>query len=195
MANHSGRRAILMGQTPIRIVCANTLGAAERGAEAGRGRWASIHHTAAGRVRLVEEAQKLFAGVVERYETIAAHYKAMQAKILTPSQFESMVLDVVVPDPRTLPRWNPESIMAESVVKRFEKKRAELRRLWMEGKGHTGEPTAWYAYQAVVEAVDHNKDLWPVRNGCYRTAQLLTGAYGIIKNTVLDALTELSLAA
>lgn len=195
MANHSGRRAILMGQTPIRIVCANTLGAAERGAEAGQGRWASIHHTASGKLQLVAEAERLFAGVVERYEVIAAHYRAMQGRYLTEAEFRSLVLDPVVPDPREARGWNPESMMAESVVKRFERKRDELRRLWTGGMGHTGEPTAWFAYQAVAEALDHNKDLWPVRSGCYRTAQLLSGSYGELKNRLLDRLVEVSLSA
>ncbi|MBN8832335.1 MAG: DUF932 domain-containing protein, partial [Sphingomonadales bacterium] len=37
MANHSGRRGVLLGHTAIRVVCANTLGAAEREAD-GTGR-------------------------------------------------------------------------------------------------------------------------------------------------------------
>ena len=57
MANHSGRRAVLLGQTPIRIVCANTLGAAERESDGdNKSRWAAIHHTDGGKLRLVEEA-------------------------------------------------------------------------------------------------------------------------------------------
>jgi len=191
MANHSGRRAVLLGQTPIRIVCANTLGAAER---EGAARWSAIHHTDGGKLRLVEEAQRLFAGVVEKYEIIARQYQVLQRTILSETQFEQMILDTVCPDPREESGWNPESIMAESVVKRFQKKRETLQKLWREGKGHSGEPTAWYGYQAVCEALDHNKDLWPTRSGCWRTQQLLTGAYAEMKNGVLDLLVDFSMS-
>ena len=98
MANHSGRRSVLIGQTPIRIVCANTLGQAESDADANLGRWATVRHTSGAKAKLAEEAERLFAGVVERYEVIARHYKAMRAAYLTDGQFDDMVLDLVVPD-------------------------------------------------------------------------------------------------
>jgi hypothetical protein len=47
-----------------------------------------------------------------------------------------------------------------------------------DGKGHTGEPTAWFALNAVVEALDFNQTLWPSRAGCFRTASLLDGELG-----------------
>ena len=119
----------------------------------------------------------------------------MQRALLTETQFGQMILDTVVPDPREESGWNPESIMAESVVKRSQKKRETLQKLWRDGMGHTGEPTAWYAYQAVTEALDHNKDLWPTRSGCWRTQQLLTGSYAEMKNGVLDLLVDYSLSA
>jgi hypothetical protein len=101
MANHSGRRSVLIGQTPIRVVCANTLGAAEVKAADGRSpRWAAVRHTEGGKLRLVEEAGRLFAGVVGRYEAIARHYAALKAKHLTDVQFERMVLDLVGQLPR-----------------------------------------------------------------------------------------------
>jgi hypothetical protein len=85
--------------------------------------------------------------------------------------------------------------MAAAVVDRFERKRARLRDLWASGRGHTGEPTAWFAYNAVAEALDHDRELWPTRAGCWRTAQLLTGSYGETKAAVLDRLTEFALSA
>jgi phage/plasmid-like protein (TIGR03299 family) len=187
MANHSGRRGVLLGQTPVRIVCANTLGAAEAD---GVSRWESIAHVAGANLRLVEVATEMFAKVIEKYEVIAAQYKLLMATTLTPEMFKQLVLDVAAPDPTLLPSWNPEAKMAESVVARVERKRARVTELWTSGKGHSGEPTAWFAYNGAVEALDHDKGLFPTRAGCYRTASLLGGTLAKAKEQVLDGLVQ-----
>jgi phage/plasmid-like protein (TIGR03299 family) len=194
MANHSGRRPILLGNTPIRVVCANTLGQAECDAgdvAGGRGseRWRAVPHKQDAKSRLVEVAQDLFHGIVERYEVIARAYRLLMQTRLDDEAFTRMVLDVVAPDPRLKKDWNPEAKLAGVVLERFQKKRAHLRHLWVEGKGHTGEKNCWYAYNATVEALDYNKDLWPSRSGVWRAASLLTGELAAMKNTVLDRLT------
>jgi len=78
--------------------------------------------------------------------------------------------------------------MAEAVVARHERKEAEVTRLWRHGAGHTGEPSAWYAYNGVVEAIDHNGELFPTRGGVYRTASLLDGTLRDLKAQVFDNL-------
>jgi phage/plasmid-like protein (TIGR03299 family) len=184
-ANHNGKRGILLGNTPIRIVCANTLGAAE---QSGLSRWATVNHTRGANKRLIEAAKEMFHAVIERYEIIARQYRLLMGTFLQPEQFSQLILDIVCPDPRELPNWNPEAKMAESVVARMEKKRARLSDLWHNGKGHDGRPTAWYGYNAVVEALDHDRELFPTKAGCYRTASLLTGKLAELKNSVLDSL-------
>lgn len=192
MANHSGRRGILMGQTPIRIVCANTLGQAEA---SGQSRWLNIDHRTGAKVRLVEAANELFGRIRERYEVIAQQYRLLMQTALTQEQFRRMVLDLVVPDPRQKKGWNPEAKLAEVVVARADDKRRHLTHLWAHGKGHTGEQTAYFAYNAVCEALDHNRELWPTRAGCYRTASLLTGELAQAKNRALDRLVEYAMSA
>jgi phage/plasmid-like protein (TIGR03299 family) len=190
LANHSGRRAVLVGNTPIRIVCANTLGMAET---AGSSRWESVTHVGAASTRLVEAAERVFGGVIERYEVIAAQYRALKARALTSDEFAEHVLDLIAPDPRALPSFVPDAKMAESVVARAEAKRDELTRLWTAGRGHVGDSSAWEAYNGVVEALDHDEQgLWPTRGGVYRTASLLDGQYSRMKNTVLDRLVSLA---
>jgi phage/plasmid-like protein (TIGR03299 family) len=189
MANHSGRRGVMLGNTPVRIVCANTLGQAEGDAR-GNSRWRTVVHNRQAKAKLVEAARDLFAGVVDRYEGVARGYRLLMGTVLTEELFDRLVADAIAPDPRTLPAWNPDAKRAESVLERAERKRAALRRLWREGKGHTGDPTAWYAYQGAVEAIDHGRELWPTRAGCYRTASLLDGEYAALKNRVLDNLTR-----
>lgn len=198
MLNHVGRRGILIGNTAIRVVCANTLGQAE-GEAAGQGqsRWATISHRTGAKVRLVEAAESLFSNVVLRYELLAKQFRLLKDVRLTDEQFKRLVLDPVQPDPREyvgrpMPgkgaAFNPESKMAGLVLERADRKRAEITRLWAEGKGHTGERSAWYALNAAVEALDHNRDLWPTRAGCYRTASLLTGELAEMKQRVTDRL-------
>ena len=191
MANHSGRRGILLGSTAIRVICSNTLGAAERD---GVSRWTQINHRAGAQSRLFEAANEMFNRVVEKFDIIARQYRLLMKTTLTQQLFKKFVLDVVAPDPRERKDWNPEAKMAVAVVDRYERKTAEVTRLWTEGKGHTGEPTAWFALNGCVEAIDFNRSLWPTRAGCYRTASLLTGELATMKNRVTDGLVEFALA-
>ena len=192
MANHSGRRGILLGSTSIRICCSNTLGAAQRD---GVSRWTQINHRAGAQSRLFEAANEMFNRVVEKFDIIARQYRLLMKTTLTQQLFKKFVLDVVAPDPRERKDWNPEARMAAAVVDRYERKTAEVTRLWTEGDGHTGEPTAWMAYNGVCQALDFNRQMWPTRAGCYRTASLLTGELAAAKNRVLDGLVEFAMSA
>jgi phage/plasmid-like protein (TIGR03299 family) len=194
MANHSGRRGVLLGHCSIRVVCANTLGMAESEAAGNAGRWRTIVHKADAKSRLVEAAQQLFHGVVEKFELIAKQYRLLMNCRLGEEAFSRMVLDVVAPDPREDPGYNPEAKLAGVVLERRLRKRQVVRELWTGGKGHTGSFSAWEAYNAVAEALDHNKDLWPTRGGAWRTASLLDGELARMKNWVLDGLVEYAAA-
>ena len=81
MANHSGRRGILLGSTSIRICCSNTLGAAERD---GVSRWTQINHRAGAQSRLFEAANEMFNRVVEKFDIIARQYRLLMKTTLTP---------------------------------------------------------------------------------------------------------------
>lgn len=194
--NHAGRRGCLLQLTPIRVVCANTLGMSERAAGLGDAAEGSatdrrailVRHTQSVEAKVVEAAQQLFAGIVERYETIAHQYRLLRATYLDEALFRELVLNTVAPDPRDNPRFNPEARMAESVLERAERKRAELTRLWTEGRGHRGDHSAWEAYNGVVEALDHNGALWPTRGGAWRTAALMNGRLHDLKQQTLDTL-------
>lgn len=187
--NHSGRRGILAKKTNVRVVCANTLGFAE----SSDGDSITVRHTGDALQRLIEAAENLFLNFVEEYEVLSLQYKAMKETFLTDEQFKALVLDVVAPDPRENPRFNPEARMAEAVVARYETKAATLNRLWTGGSGHTGDESAWEAYNGVVEALDHDIDgLWPTRTGVYRTQALLDGTLAQMKRQVLHNLVKVS---
>jgi phage/plasmid-like protein (TIGR03299 family) len=190
--NHSGRRGILIGDTVVRVVCANTLHAAE---ERGMQKATIVRHTEGAPERLVEAAQVLWQGVIERYEVVARQYQLLKGLILTSAQFDELVLDVAVPHPAQSPRFNPEARTATSVIERAERKRAEVRRLWEAGKGHAGDHSAWEAYNGLVEAVDHDTDLFPTRGGAWRRgASLLDGTLRRMKDDVLAGLVNLGTA-
>ena len=188
MANHNGRRGVMLGHTAIRIVCANTLGMAETRAVTDGSRWRTVLHKGDARSKLVEAAQELFSGVVAKFEVIAKQYRLLMACRLEDEDFSRMILDIVAPDPRKHPKFNPDAKLAGLVVERADTKRRELRRLWEGGSGHRGDHSCWEAYNAVAECLDHNRELFPSRAGSYRTASLLNGELANLKNRVLDAL-------
>lgn len=188
MCNHSGRRGVMLGHCSIRICCANTLGMAEGEASGNASRWRTIPHKADAKSKLVEAAQELFHGVVERFEVIARQYRLLMSSRLSDEAFSRLVLDVVAPDPRNDSAYNPEAKLAGLVLERALKKRQTVRDLWANGKGHTGNYSAWEAYNSATEALDHNRDLWPTRAGSWRTASLLDGELAKMKNRVLDGL-------
>ena len=195
MVNHSGRRGVSLGFTSIRLVCANTVGMAEREADRDTARWRTITHRGDAKSKLVEAAQELFSNVLQKYEVIAKQYRLLMQCRLDEEAFDRLVLEIVAPDPRKAQKFNPEAKLAEVVVERAMTKQREIRRLFTAGKGHTGERTAWYAYQAVAEALDFNRDLWPTRAGSWRTASLLNGQLAELKNRVLDNLVGYAAAA
>ncbi len=195
MANHDGRRGVMLGHCSVRIVCMNTLLIAERSAEQYTSRWRTIPHKHDAKSKLVEVAQELFAGVVEKFEVVAKQYRLLMSTRLTDEAFDRLVADVVAPDPRTNPRFNPEAKLAEVVVERAMRKRRECRRLWTEGKGHTGEKNGWYALNSAYELLDHNRDLYPTRAGSYRTASLLSGELARMKGQVIDRLVQFATTA
>lgn len=187
--NHNGRRGILLQDTNIRVVCANTLGFAET---ANAQRKIVVKHSSQGMEKVIEAAETLWHGIIARYETLAQQYQTLKATMLTDAQFKALVLDAVAEDPRTNPKFNPEAKLAESVVERYERKVAAVTDAWTTGRGHTGEKNGWYAYNGAVEVLDHNRDLFPTRGGTWRTAALLDGALKQTKDRVLSNLLTLS---
>jgi len=171
--NHNGRRGILVALTAVRVVCANTLGAAEN---AGVSDQIMVRHTESAEQALLDAAQTLWGDVIQRYTLLAEAYERLRQTYLTPDLFQRLVVDAVAPDPTKHDSWTPEAKMADSVVARYLKRKEALEELWISGSGHTGDHSSWEAYNSAVEAVDHRPDLFPVRGGVYRTASLLDGA-------------------
>lgn len=183
--NHSGRRGILISMTNIRVVCANTLGMAER---SGIGQKIMIKHTEGANVRLVEEAEAMFTGLTVRYKAVAEQYRLLKQTILTDAVFKKLVIDVMTPDPLENKLFNPEAKRAESVIAKSVRRSDSLKYMWKNGMGHVGDCSAWEAYNAATQELDHNTELYPTRAGVWRNGALLDGPLATKKSAVLQNL-------
>lgn len=196
--NHNGRSNVVGMDVTICPVCANTLGAALAAAgvderdEQREGRISSnafaIRHSQNVKANLEAAAAALWKDRVALFELIAAQYALLKRTPLDAVSFARCVLDVAAPDPRKRSGWNPEARLANVVLARFEEKRSELNRMWRHGSGHTGDGSAWEAYNGLVEVIDHNQELYPTRAGVFRTQALLDGELGRVKQTVVNRL-------
>lgn len=192
--NHSGRRNNEIALTFIRVVCANTLGMVEREIDGGHeGKQSTksigVRHTGDATAKMVEAAETLFADLVTRTEGVAAQYRMLKETTLTPAAFRALVLlPSIGVHPTRRKNWNPEAKQAETVINRYEKKGAEIVRLWEKGDGHKGDSSAWEAYNGLVQAIDHDTDLFPQRGGVYRSAGLM---HGYLRDMKDNAVVEL----
>lgn len=179
--NHAGQRQVVVQETPIRVVCANTLGASLR----DRRRAIGVRHTASVEARTTEAARRLWKGLVERYDRVAQQYRALKELHLDTALFRKLVLDVAAPVPTELDQagLTPRQ---EGARRRVVARRSRLSQLWTEGTGHCGDHSAWEAYNAVAQSVDHDEAVWRVRDS--RVESLLDGRLVEVKDKVLAAL-------
>ena len=184
--NHSGDGKALVMETPVRVVCANTLGAAVRAQDAAR--TIAVPHRGDARVRVVDAAQQLFAGLVERYRTIAENYALMRETRLTVDQFTATVLDVAAPLPGDLGTVDADHLTVRGydlARAAAERRRDALTNAWTGGDGHTGNLSAWEAYNGAVQVIDHDANLYRTRGS--RVAALMGGRLLECKSRVLSA--------
>lgn len=189
--NHSGEARVLVMQTPIRVVCANTLGMALVNWK-DRADTVAVAHKGEARVKVVEAAEKLFGGIVERYRVIAEQYSAMKARILTTDEFIRTVLDKASPLPKDLHGYETEHLTVRGydlARKRSEERREAITTAWTSGKGHIGDRSAWEAYNGAVEVIDHDAELYRTRGS--RVASLLGGRLLEAKSAVLNSVAVL----
>lgn len=187
--NHSGDRGVTLKETPIRVVCANTLGFAHR----RKGRGVKVRHTSSVASRTVEAAEALWTGVVDRYVRIARAYRSLQEHYLRREEFERLVLNVVAPMPAKYDDVDTTDLdpRSKAAMARITARRERLLYLWRNGDGHVGNDTAWEAYNAVTQSVDHDTDLWQTRTDS-RLEALAGGRLEQVKNDALASLIKVA---
>ena len=141
--SHDGSSALRVYFTPIRVVCANTLGMAER---RSRGQGISIIHKGDLAAKIGEAqdilgfAKRFYDDLEARINHLANHYPSQQQLSI---YFESLYPD----------RENQNNGRAKNI-------RAELQRLYEDGVGQDIPEirhSTWAAFNAVVEYVDHHR--------------------------------------
>jgi phage/plasmid-like protein (TIGR03299 family) len=184
--NHTGRANCSVTETDIRVVCANTLGLVESGNFKSQ---ASVQHRGDATGRVKTSLELVVGGIVERTADFLARYNALKAITLDEARWQTQVADVVQRDPRSFADFDAKSPQADATVARYEAKRNRIHALWTEGDGHTGDGSAWEAYNGVAQAVDHDTDIFGVRSS--RVRQLVPGGrlYGI-KDNVFKSLLQ-----
>jgi phage/plasmid-like protein (TIGR03299 family) len=166
--SHDGSSAVQVMFTPIRVVCQNTLNVA-LGAKTNK---VSVRHTLNMGLR-VTEIQKELGIVNQRFQMFE---EASQKLAVT--QVTSEVLKKFVFDSGLVPKES-ESTRAENIMD-------EVSRLFEYGKGADlkgAKGTAWGAFNAVVEYVDHKRG---GDNLAKRSNSLLYGSGSIIKQKAFN---------
>ena len=189
--NHSGTRQVILQETPIVVICQNTMRAAIAGWR-GMPRAIGIKHSTRVEERTVAAALELWGKLIQRFDTVALQYRLLRATHLDTAMFRELVLDNVAPiSAQALLKQEQGKLKgsAQKGLERAEAKRAEITRLWNgEGKGITGDHSAWEAYQAVTEGVQHNETLFKAKGP--RLQSLSSGLLAQAMDRPLEALME-----
>ena len=186
--NHSMEGKVLLFDTPIRVVCANTLATAL----GARGNTIAVPHRIGVGVKVVEAAERIFSRVVEQYEGLAIEYKALKERFMTQDEFVTAILDTVAPFPPEYLTTDTEHLTSRGYDKAYsvaEDRRARITHMWHHGSGHKGDDSAWEAYNGAVEVLDHDIDLFKTKGS--RVASTISGRLAERKTDLYNAVMEL----
>lgn len=176
---HDGKHGLAAKLTPIRVVCNNTLTMA-LGDKWSKSAEVYVKHTKNANIRL-EEAQRALGLVRKQVEKTAEAYKLLAATDLTTGQARGYFGDVF-PEPVLVDEKSHQEKLA-----RWNDHQEKLLKLYESGVGsELAGGTAWGAYNAVTEFVDH---VYPVlKSGEVsqtRQESVLFGSYNELKGKAL----------
>jgi phage/plasmid-like protein (TIGR03299 family) len=158
--SHDGTSAARVFSTPIRVVCANTLNQAMRGA---KGEGITLRHTH-GLDSKVQEAQRVLGLAVRAYDDMKGQIFAAAKFKLSAAQ-RAAYFDSLFGSGRKR-RTDEDGEPAEGTAEpeevhgRTQKTLAKLDQLAESGKGNDAKGirgSAWAAYNAVTEYIDHGR--------------------------------------
>jgi phage/plasmid-like protein (TIGR03299 family) len=142
---HDGSLALQMYQTPIRVVCMNTL----RASLSSRTNVARAKHTRSGARNFTSRAQAILEQARTYFQEFAKSAQAMAEKEMKSLEIDSFLYQLFEVDPKAsraeIPgrTWN----MME-----------DMKRLAYKGKGNAEfAGTAWAVYNGVTEYIDHER--------------------------------------
>jgi len=191
--NHDGSASVGVATTPVRVVCANTLAMALRN---GRTTLKKVRHSGKAGERTMEAAQELWSNVAQDAESMASAFAALRTTPVSLAQFTKAVLDRVAPIPTLAPNATKRAKgNYDSAMFTVTQDRELLCRLWEQGVGQRGAGTAWDAFNAVTEAIDHHDFAAPTRGAAKQNPlgeQLPGGSLQTLKTTVWSSLLALT---
>jgi len=141
--SHDGSSSLRVFFTPIRVVCSNTLGMAER---RGKGQGVSVMHKGDLAAK-VGEAQEILGLATRFYDDLEEQINRLASRYPSRQQLD-VYFKALYPDSE------------ESRTRRAENVRGELFRLFENGRGQDipeTKLTTWSAFNAVTEYVDHHR--------------------------------------
>lgn len=150
VTSHTGGDSTAVYLTKVRGVCANTIAAGMASASVRK----FLRHQKAGAVKMVESVSDMFAAITAQDAALAQAFTLLRETKLTEEKFRELVLDVIAPLPDMAA--DKRTSRTDSVVLRQMEKREAVTALWTGGRGHTGDMSAWEAYNGAVEALDHH---------------------------------------
>lgn len=141
--SHNGKNSINVGETPVRVVCANTLAMAK----ANQTTWGKVKHSKNMHTSLANARDALAAANV-RFQEYLELYKKLAAAQCTQAKATEYFLKVM----------GKEGQVSGELPTRTKNKLERLHELMESGKGNTNPAirgTFWTAYNAVTEYYSH----------------------------------------
>ncbi|MBU1410064.1 DUF932 domain-containing protein [Myxococcota bacterium] len=142
--SHNGSSPVTIAFTPIRVVCANTLSMALKGATGDKR--LTVRHTASAGAR-IEDAGAFLAGVDDLFEKNASVFRLLARRSIRTIELDHY-LRTLFPDPAETAKRNSARATREKILARFEN-----------GLGTDMTATSlWRAFNSVVEFIDHDRN-------------------------------------
>jgi len=161
--NHAGRSTVMLLETPIRVVCANTLAIALGGNSTHA---AKVRHTGNVAQNVKTAADLVFGRMSHRFSMFDMQRTLLQRVHMNNADFNRLIAEPFVRVREFEKGWqeriakygrnDPKSTRAEKAFERSMERRDAIRHLWENGVGHTGDKSAWEAYNGFVQALDHD---------------------------------------
>lgn len=143
--SHDGSWQVTIKNTPMRVVCKNTL----HGALKGQGLEYRIRHTQSVDGKIAEAKKAL--GVSYKFmETFQKQAEAMIQSNITDMEFHRLVESIYEHPKKQAERLGKE--VSQAAITRWDNKRDQLMTLYKADEAITG--TVWGAYNAIVERID-----------------------------------------
>jgi len=182
-ASMDGSKLNSYNTSRIRGVCHNMVSYSQAVAK-NEGRLFEVRHTKSIASRTVDAVQAAFGRIIEQEKQVALEFRALKSCKLDKALWLELVAKTAVPDPRLQPGWDATSRRAKDTEEKWRTKGNRIFTLWRKGDGHSGDLSAWEAYNGLVQSMDHDTEHWRARSEDNRLTSLTDGPLAQIRNKV-----------